>query len=230
MGKIKLIFGILPIILIGLIFGGITTVWAAPPAVANPIPNQTTTEEAAFNFQFAANTFNDPDEDMLTYSAQLNGGGALPAWLSFNSATRTFSGTPVSGDVGTLSIDVIADDGNGETITDTFDIVVNALEYTDPPLMDAPASNATYGTIPVDFALSEIPLTGSIRLTFFGSSTITIDITVANPAIGPYEFSINPTNILATGAPITSSSQNTIPNGNYSVILSYLVRRDSSAE
>jgi len=26
----------------------------------------------------------------------------LPAWLSFNAATRTFSGTPTAGDVGTL--------------------------------------------------------------------------------------------------------------------------------
>ncbi|WP_152600142.1 putative Ig domain-containing protein, partial [Cellvibrio mixtus] len=60
----------------------------------------------------------------LTYSAQLNGGGSLPSWLSFNAATRTFSGTPANGDVGTISIDVIADDGNGGTVTDTFDIVI----------------------------------------------------------------------------------------------------------
>lgn len=95
------------------------------PTVANAIPNQNATEDAAFNFQFAANTFNDVDiGDNLTYTAQLAGGGSLPAWLSFNAATRTFSGTPANGDVGTFSIDVIASDGNGGTITDTFDIVV----------------------------------------------------------------------------------------------------------
>ncbi|WP_152625206.1 putative Ig domain-containing protein, partial [Cellvibrio sp. OA-2007] len=56
--------------------------------------------------------------------AQLAGGGALPAWLSFNAGTRTFSGTPTNAFVGTVSIDVIANDGNGGTVTDTFDIVV----------------------------------------------------------------------------------------------------------
>ncbi|WP_039913182.1 putative Ig domain-containing protein, partial [Cellvibrio mixtus] len=95
------------------------------PTVANAIPNQNATEDSAFNFQFAVNTFADVDAGAtLTYSAQLNGGGALPSWLSFNAATRTFSGTPANGDVGTISIDVIADDGNGGTVTDTFDIVI----------------------------------------------------------------------------------------------------------
>ncbi|SFU20892.1 Putative Ig domain-containing protein, partial [Algoriphagus locisalis] len=95
------------------------------PTVAIAISNQNATEDAAFNFQFAANTFNDIDVgDVLTYSAQLAGGGALPVWLSFDAATRTFSGTPLNANVGTVSIDVIANDGNGGTVTDTFDIVV----------------------------------------------------------------------------------------------------------
>ncbi|WP_152625203.1 putative Ig domain-containing protein, partial [Cellvibrio sp. OA-2007] len=73
----------------------------------------------------ASNTFSDVDVgDTLTYSAQLAGGGALPAWLSFDAVTRTFSGTPANADVGTVSIDVIASDGNGGTVTDTFVITV----------------------------------------------------------------------------------------------------------
>ncbi len=114
------------------------------PTVANAIPNQNATEDAAFNFQFAANTFADIDAGAtLTYSAQLNGGGALPAWLSFNPATRTFSGTPANGDVGTISIDVIADDGNGGTVTDTFNIVV-ANTNDAPTVANAiPNQNAT---------------------------------------------------------------------------------------
>ncbi|QEY13627.1 putative Ig domain-containing protein [Cellvibrio sp. KY-YJ-3] len=95
------------------------------PTVANTVPNQNTAEDSAFNFQFNSNTFADSDVgDTLTYTAQLAGGGALPAWLNFDPLTRTFSGTPANGDVGTVSIDVIADDGNGGTVTDTFNIVV----------------------------------------------------------------------------------------------------------
>ena len=38
--------------------------------------------------------------DGLTYSATRQDGTALPAWLSFNPVTRTFSGIPRNGDVG----------------------------------------------------------------------------------------------------------------------------------
>ena len=95
------------------------------PTVANAIPNQNATEDTLFSYQFAANTFSDVDVgDTLTYSAQLNGGGSLPNWLSFDPTTRTFSGTPSNSDVGTISITVTANDGNGGTVSDTFDIVV----------------------------------------------------------------------------------------------------------
>ena len=104
------------------------------PAIANAIPDQIANEDAAFNFQFAANTFADVDGDTLTYAAESSGGGALPAWLSFDAATRTFSGTPTNADVGSISIDVIANDGNGGVVTDTFVITVNNVN-------DAPISN-----------------------------------------------------------------------------------------
>ncbi|PKO30098.1 MAG: hypothetical protein CVU34_20215, partial [Betaproteobacteria bacterium HGW-Betaproteobacteria-7] len=114
------------------------------PTVANPIPNQNATEDAAFNYQFAANSFADEDVgDTLSYSAQLAGGGALPAWLSFDPVTRTFSGTPLNGDVGTLSIDVIANDGNGGTVTDTFNVVVANTNDAPTVANPIPDQNAT---------------------------------------------------------------------------------------
>src|SRR5262252_5766020 len=42
--------------------------------------------------------------DSLAYTATAADGSALPAWLSFNAATRTFSGTPAAGNVGTLAV------------------------------------------------------------------------------------------------------------------------------
>src|SRR5690606_1591016 len=100
------------------------------PTVANPIPDQNAAQDLAFSFQFAANTFADVDAgDVLTYAAQLNGGGTLPAWLNFNAGTRTFSGTPGNSDIGSFSIDVIADDDNGGTVTDTFTLTV------EPPMV-----------------------------------------------------------------------------------------------
>ncbi|WP_197085472.1 putative Ig domain-containing protein, partial [Cellvibrio sp. pealriver] len=113
------------------------------PTVANIIPDQNATEDAAFNFQFASNTFADAELDSLTYSAQLNGGGGLPAWLSFDSATRTFSGTPANGDVGTLTIDVTANDGNGGTVTDTFTLTVANVNDAPTVANIIPDQNAT---------------------------------------------------------------------------------------
>ncbi|KPA10601.1 adhesin, partial [Candidatus Magnetomorum sp. HK-1] len=96
------------------------------PILANAISNESATEDSAYNFTFASNTFTDEDTgDTLTYAATQSDGSALPSWLTFTSATRTFSGTPDDADVGTLTIEVTATDTGSLTATDTFDIVVS---------------------------------------------------------------------------------------------------------
>ncbi|MGC1242924.1 MAG: putative Ig domain-containing protein [Chryseosolibacter sp.] len=92
------------------------------PVVANPIPDQNGTANQAFSFAFAANTFSDPDNDLLTYSATLSGGSSLPSWLSFSPSTRTFSGTPPAAQ--TLTIVVSASDGKGGSVTDNFVLTI----------------------------------------------------------------------------------------------------------
>ena len=95
------------------------------PTLTNAIPDRNATEESAFTFSFAANTFADVDVgDSLTYSATRSDGTGLPSWLTFRATTRTFSGTPLNSDVGTLSIKVTAMDTSSTTATDTFNIVV----------------------------------------------------------------------------------------------------------
>lgn len=96
------------------------------PVVANPIPDQTTFVGMAFSYAFPANTYTDADGDLLTYSAMQAGGAPLPAWLTFTPATRTFFGTPPSGEAyKTYNITVIAGDGLlGGTVADTFRLVV----------------------------------------------------------------------------------------------------------
>jgi subtilase family serine protease len=111
------------------------------PTVTNPIPDQNATEDLPFNFQFAENTFNDIDGDQLSYTAQLNDGGAFPGWLSFDGVTRTFSGTPSNGESGLISIEVTTDDGNGGFAADTFDI--NILDVNDDPTISSLPSDIT---------------------------------------------------------------------------------------
>lgn len=107
------------------------------PVLANALVDQDVTPDTFFTFTIPSGSFTDPNGDALTYSAMLTGGGALPSWLSFNPTTRTFSGTPDSSDVATLSIVVKASDGT-ETASDTFVIDVGS------------GSSDVFGTIAVD--------------------------------------------------------------------------------
>ena len=95
------------------------------PTVANAISDQNATEDSSFSFQFSADTFTDIDVGAtLTYSATKSDGSALPSWLTFTASTRTFSGTPLNADVGTLSIKVTATDNRSQSVSDTFNLVV----------------------------------------------------------------------------------------------------------
>lgn len=100
-----------------------------PPTLDNPIPDQTGTT-GGWNFAFAADTFSDPDSDPLTYSATQADDSPLPGDMTFTSGTRTFDWpTPTEG---TTSLKVTADDGNGGTVTDTFDVVISAAATSTP--------------------------------------------------------------------------------------------------
>ena len=103
------------------------------PAVANPIPDQSATAGAAFTFTVPDDAFEDVDVDTLTYTATQGDDSGLPDWLAFDAATRTFTGTPGAGDTGTLAVKVKAEDGDGETASDQFDIVVSPPADTTAP-------------------------------------------------------------------------------------------------
>ena len=93
--------------------------------MANAIPDQSATAGTAFSYAFPANTFSDADTgDTLSYTATKADDTALPTWLAFAAGTRTFSGTPQA--AGMVALKVTASDGNGGSVSDTFDITVAA--------------------------------------------------------------------------------------------------------
>ena len=95
------------------------------PILSAALPDQDAFQGTAFSYTVAASAFTDPDVgDTLIYSATLADGNPLPSWLSFNAATRSFSGTPSS--LGTTSVRVIARDSGNLTVADVFDITVSA--------------------------------------------------------------------------------------------------------
>ncbi len=89
------------------------------------IDNQTASYKKEFMFTFEENTFVDPDQDILTYSAKLSDNSELPAWLSFDSDTRTFSGLPEK--AGTYNIVLTAYDSENQTDICEFDIIINKV-------------------------------------------------------------------------------------------------------
>ncbi|WOF72519.1 putative Ig domain-containing protein [Parvibaculaceae bacterium PLY_AMNH_Bact1] len=110
------------------------------PTVINPPSNQTTPEDQVFSYALPADTFQDLDGDSLALAVTQSGGAALPYWLTFDAATGTFSGTPVNGDVGSLSLVVRATDPDGAMVEVAFDVAVTNVN-------DAPTAGSAVGSV-----------------------------------------------------------------------------------
>ncbi|MBM7481764.1 VCBS repeat-containing protein [Bradyrhizobium sp. USDA 3686] len=113
------------------------------PVLAVQTGNQTATVGSAFSLTLPAGTFTDVDSgDSLAYTATAADGSPLPGWLSFNATTRTFSGTPASGDVGTVSVKATATDLGSLAASETFNIAVTTTPNA-PPTAVADTGDAT---------------------------------------------------------------------------------------
>ncbi len=116
------------------------------PTVISAIADQAINANSVLNFAFAANTFSNVDPgDSLMFTAQLDNGGALPTWLSFNATTRTFSGTPTNAQAGAVNVKVTATDGAGVAVSDVFNLKVNAV-ITPPAPSSTPGTSGTPST------------------------------------------------------------------------------------
>ncbi|WP_159918430.1 calcium-binding protein [Pseudomonas sp. Irchel 3A18] len=123
------------------------------PTIAQAIADQNVAEDSSFVLTLANNAFVDADSgDALKLSATLADGKPLPAWLSFDAATRTFRGTPDNSAVGNLSIRVTATDKAGLSVSDSFDVRIS--NTNDAPVLAKAIVDqaATAGTL-LNFAL-----------------------------------------------------------------------------
>ncbi len=90
------------------------------PRVDTPIPNQSDNDADTINLDVSGN-FSDIDGDTLSFSAS-----GLPAGLSIDAATGIISGTidNSASQSGPYSVTVTVSDGNGGTVSDTFNWAV----------------------------------------------------------------------------------------------------------
>lgn len=95
------------------------------PRVATVLTTQQVNVSTPLLLVIPVGNFVDVDAgDTLTYTATLASGAPLPAWLTFNGVTRTFSGTPTT--VENLSIVITATDLSAASASNTFTLQVNA--------------------------------------------------------------------------------------------------------
>ena len=108
------------------------------PIVINPIPDVNLDEGfGTYNINFS-NVFDDPDGDVLSYSVSSSNTSVVSSAISGTNVVITEIG------VGSATITLTANDGNGGVVNDVFTLVVIA-EDCDPPInLEAYANSMDY--------------------------------------------------------------------------------------
>jgi hypothetical protein len=95
------------------------------PYLKNKINNQIDSVGHSYTFTVPDSTFIDDDgNNTLTYSATLSNGAALPSWLNFDPATKTFTGTPTA--TANIFVKVKATDTTNVFAYSVFNLKINA--------------------------------------------------------------------------------------------------------
>jgi VCBS repeat-containing protein len=206
---------------------------ADAPVLAAPIADASTAEDAAFSYTVPSGTFTDVDSATLTYTTS-----ALPSWLSFNAATRTFSGTPANANVGTFNVTVTASDGSlsasdvfAITVTNTNDAPTVAVAIVDQAAMQGAAFSfalpaGTFADVDAGDTLT-LSATGVPAWLTFNASTRTFTGTPGASDVGAINITVTATdsagatvsdvfaiNVSAGGTPpITGTNGSNFLNG-----------------
>ncbi|MBF0437341.1 MAG: putative Ig domain-containing protein [Magnetococcales bacterium] len=164
------------------------------PTVANTIADQTWSGSGIKSFQVPANTFVDTDGDILAYTATLADGSPLPAWLTFDPATRTFSGNPPNG-VTTLALKVIADDGHGGTGAAPFNLAFSGSTNDAPTVANTIVDQTWSGSGIKSFQVSANTFADA------DGDILTYTATLANGSPLPAWLTFDPVTRTFTGNP-----------------------------
>jgi hypothetical protein len=142
------------------------------PVVADTIEDQSGKAGEAFSLVLPESTFTDADNDALTLTAS-----GVPEGVSFDAASRTFSGTPTV--AGTYQVEVTATDLSGASVSDSFEIVVGAAEPVRTVSVSAPAAVAEGAEYALTFALSRPALADQVVTYTVGGEAQPRNITIA---------------------------------------------------
>uniref|UniRef100_UPI003CFB4940 putative Ig domain-containing protein n=1 Tax=Pseudomonas sp. DC3200b2 TaxID=2804669 RepID=UPI003CFB4940 len=182
------------------IFAGTAPVNHAP-TVAIALADQSAKESTPFSYLIPAGAFADVDNDTLTFTATLADGSALPAWLKFDAATRTFSGTPDINAAGTFNVKVTANDGKAGSVSDIFALAVQDTPVNHAPTVAAPlADQSAKETTPFSYAIP------AGAFTDVDNDTLTFTATLADGSALPAWLKFDPATRTFSGTPDTNAA------------------------
>lgn len=154
----------------------------APQLITALGPQQAKAGEL-FSLAASETNFTDIDtDDVLTLSAALDGGGALPSWLNFDPATGLFSGTPDVADAGTFTVALTATDAGGDSAADFLSFGVSP---GDPPAVATLSLSSVDGDGAGNTTAASVSLVGVAdagdRVNLFdGEGTTLLGTTITN--------------------------------------------------
>ncbi|MCE1188293.1 MAG: putative Ig domain-containing protein [Ignavibacteria bacterium] len=109
------------------------------PYMVGTIPTQNATVGKMFTYTIPDTMFNDDDgNSQLTYTVNLANGNPLPAWLTYNNSTKTFSGVPVIKT--NLSIMITVSDSIGTPIITYMSLKIAAASGVSESTIGKPGS------------------------------------------------------------------------------------------
>lgn len=126
-----------------------------PVNASFPTAPQKATVGTAYSFTLAPGAFTDPDGDALTIAVTKSDGSVLPAWLTFDAASRTVSGTPAEGDKGTVTVKYTASDPSGAAVSAEFALGVEAAGSV--PAAGEYVANSTWRGVNDDLGNKTLP-------------------------------------------------------------------------
>jgi Ca2+-binding RTX toxin-like protein len=171
------------------------------PLLSKALADVTVNEDNVFTWTLAADTFTDSDAgDILLYTAKLADGSALPAWLTFDAATQTLSGTPGNSQVGSINVKIVATDTAGSTAEDVFSITVQNIN--DAPILVTGLSDQT---VNVNAALN-FTLPAGAFIDVDAGDVLSYAATLANGDTLPSWLSFNSVTKTFTGQPALSNA------------------------
>jgi hypothetical protein len=188
----------------------VTVVWTCTSAP--------TSAQLVWTYQSGPNTVGSPVTLTLALTAgQLNGAFTFnPVTVASDVHFSAVSG-PLPDDTWSVKLSAVI---GGVTFNSNTATGLRTSTVTAPPVVTSPAASTTQNTVPVSFSVPDVPLSGSVALTFTNtSSSATTTLTLTNAQAA--NFTLNLAS-LATSPSVTSvAGSNTLPDGTYDVALAY---------